>query len=171
MGLRSSKIAVIPNGVNTNFFKPFSPNQKNSIKQEMGLADSNVILFVGNFAPLKGLHVLINSIPTVLRQNSNTVLLIAGANSHLESYNQTLLSQIQKQKIDRNIRFLGYVGHDRLVGLYNIADIFVSASFVEGCALNILEAASCGTPVIASDVGGASDVLGEHGIFFFAWQL
>jgi glycosyltransferase involved in cell wall biosynthesis len=70
---------------------------------------------------------------------------------------------VEVNKFDGFVTFLGHVDHDKLPLFYNMADVLVLPSNMEGIPMVILESLSCGTPVVASRVGGIPDLI-DHGM-------
>jgi len=164
MGVPSPAIAMVPNGVDTGEFKPGTPL---NVYEKYGLdRGSRIVLSLGTITPRKGAHVVVRAAPAVLREHPDAAFVFAGACPRLgRSYQKGMEDAAGKARISGRVRFIGPVPQDDLVGLYNACSTFVSASYTEGCSLNILEAAACGRPVVSTDVGGARDVLGDHGLY------
>jgi glycosyltransferase involved in cell wall biosynthesis len=153
LGIPARKIRYLPNGVNTKIFRPCDEK------------DNNLILFVGRVTFDKGLHVLLDSLKNVKRR---VHLVIIGP----PGWDTTYFMGIQQRIIEENkkgfhmIKYLGTQEKTCLAKWYQKASIYVSPSFRESFGMTILEALSCGTAVIATNVGGVSDVVnhGENGI-------
>jgi glycosyltransferase involved in cell wall biosynthesis len=71
----------------------------------------------------------------------------------------SLVALAHRLRVDSRVRFLGLVAHDEIAMVYNAADILILASAREGMPNVVLEALACGTPVVATDVGGVGEVL------------
>lgn len=149
----SMNIVVTGNGVDENFFttKDYKSNdiQKN-------------ILFVGRIDREKGLFDLIECAKYIFNIRSDIHFNLAGNGRDLKK----LLRKIKKAKIQDKFIFLGQVEKKHLVKIYQNASIFVLPSYHEGLPGVILEAMSCGLPIIATDVRGNRDIIfqGENGI-------
>jgi len=164
MGIPADKIFVIPNGVDTNKFHPKDTKEK--LLNKLNLPeDSKIVLYVGGITPRKGVHVLIKAIPQVLKENNAHFVFVGGTPRLAKSYVNYLDNLINSLKIKDFIHFMGRVSDEELIDIYNACDLFVSPSYSEGCSLNILEAAACGKKVVATDVGGTRDILGELGYY------
>jgi glycosyltransferase involved in cell wall biosynthesis len=123
-------------------------------------------LFVSQAAfPIKGLHMLLEALPLVLRRYSNLRLHIAGdsllATPTLKrtSYGQYLHSLVCRLHLASHLSFLGRLTADQMVEQYLGARIFISPSIIENSSNSVCEAQILGTPVIASDVGGMKDLI------------
>ena len=152
-GLNPSDISVMYNGVDEKFFYP---NQKTS--RENG----KYIMYVGRIDREKGLFDLIECGRYVCNEINNVNFILAGNGRDLSR----LKHKTKKVGLENKFKFLGQVDKDKLVKLYQNASIFVLPSYHEGLPGVILEAMSCGLPVITTDVRGNIDLIsnGKNGI-------
>jgi glycosyltransferase involved in cell wall biosynthesis len=149
IGLDRAKISVLRNGVDLDRFRPLDRDES---RRSVGM-HGPLLLSVGSLVELKGHHLVIEALADLPDWN----LLIAGdgpLRSALEERARTCGCA------DR-VRFAGPVRHEELVRYYNAADAVVLASSREGMANVVLEAAACGTPVVATRVGGNAEVIEE----------
>lgn len=149
LGIKKDKIEILPNGVDIDKFKPCEKNR-----------DNNLLLFVGRFQKRKGIHILLNSLnflDTVVR------LVIIGPNSN-DQYSREIVTRIQEKhkKGKYDITCVGSVNLDDLVKWYQKASIFVCPSIIEPFGIVNVEALSCETPVVASNVNGIPDIVEDH---------
>ncbi|HEY9770132.1 MAG TPA: glycosyltransferase family 4 protein [Coleofasciculaceae cyanobacterium] len=154
----ADKISYLKNTVDEERFYPldFATKQKQqqALATEMGLPeDTRFILFAGRLHPQKDPLLLIEAF-AVLKQ-PKVHLLMAGAGE--------LKSQI-KAKIDdlglaQQVTMLGAVPQDKLASLHQVSSVFVLSSVYEGLPLTVLEALSCGTPVVTTNSGETPDFL------------
>ncbi len=162
-GADPRKIAVIPPGVDLNRFKPLD---RAEARQFLGLPpDHRMILFVGRIQPLKGIDILIRAL-AVAKQREPKLLgdvclcLIGGDPNPDSEVEQAELERIQKLEAELDlgdlVTRLGAKDQDTLVYYYSAAEMVVMPSLYESFGMVALEAMACGTPVIASDVGGLS---------------
>jgi D-inositol-3-phosphate glycosyltransferase len=158
-GASPETISVIPCGVNLELFQPMD---KVTVKQELGLDGGENILFVGRIEPLKGIDKLLMAM-TYLKDKAKLLVIGGDENSHHEIERLQRLSQ--ELGIEDSVIFLGRVKHEELPHFYNAADVCVIPSYYESFGLVMLESLACGTPVVATDVGGAMSVVrqGETG--------
>ena len=149
---------ILPMGVNTAAFT--RPVDRAAYFQKHDLADKPTILYVGKLMKVKGVSTLIQAMRQV-RVACDAQLLIAGTGG----LQCALEREVQTLSLNDHIRFLGPLPHDQLADLYNACDVVVVPSIVtdrgetEGMPTVILEAMAAGRPVVASDVGGISDVV------------
>lgn len=159
-----NKIRIVPNGVDINRFKPEKPSK--SFKRNLGMkGGESCILFVGNLVPRKGLHLLIKSAKQIIKENKNVKFVIVGEGPLRNS----LIKYAKENKVSENFIFLGKVHDEVLPKLYNCSDIVVLPSLQEGLGITLLEAQAAAKPVVASKVGGTSDIVlnGETGFLVY----
>ncbi len=153
LGLSKNKIAYIPNGVDIELFHPIKKKK------------DNLVLFVGRINFAKGLHVLLKSLAYLEKPIH---LVIIGPPDWNVEYFRKMLKRIdnENKKGLHKITYLGAQNHKNTVKWYQRAAIFVLPSFREAFPVVNLEALSCETPVVATNVGGISDVVrdGKNGI-------
>ena len=143
------KVWVTPPGVDLDLFRP---SDKAEARRTLGLDGAKVILYVGRLEPLKGLDILLNAV-ALLEDDSETRLLIVGGGPGDDELGR--LKQLASDHgIQGRVTFTGAVRQTDLPDYYNAADVFVLPSHYESFGLAALEAMACGTPVVASRVGG-----------------
>ena len=158
-GINEKKIHVIYNGVDVEKFKP-RPN-KEELRREFGLEeDKRIVLFVGRLYHRKGLEILLNSIPPVLKEFSKVKFVISGTG--FKQKELSLRKLAKELEIEEEVTFLGYVPDEKLPRLYSASDIFVLPATYENFPFAILEAQSTGLPVISTKVGGIPEFLVDN---------
>jgi D-inositol-3-phosphate glycosyltransferase len=162
-----AKIAVIPCGVDLELFKPMD---KALARRRLGLTDSRIILFVGRMDPLKGLDILLRAVAKQ-EDRAGLLVLVVGGKHKRDPILESFRSMAGELGIGDKVRFLGSLKQDELPLYYNAADICVVPSYYESFSLVAVEALACGTPVIASRVGGLTNIVrdGETG-FLIPWR-
>ena len=115
-------------------------------------------LYVGTIEPRKNLDRVVEALDQLRRQGAQVPLLLAG---EMGWKNTALMSRIAERGMEDCVRFLGYVPDEDLPGLISLATAFVYPSVYEGFGLPILEAMSCGTPVVTSRGGATGEVAGD----------
>jgi glycosyltransferase involved in cell wall biosynthesis len=155
-GLDLKGLAVIGNGVDE---KLFFPKQKQSGDGDKG---KRYILFVGRMDREKGLFDLVECGKYICSGRSDIIFIFVGRGRELEK----LKEKTRKLGLQHRFIFLGQIDKNRLVRLYQNATLFVLPSYHEGLPTVLLEAMSCGIPIVATDVRGIRDVLssGKNGI-------
>jgi glycosyltransferase involved in cell wall biosynthesis len=153
------KIKVIPNGVDTNVFRP-NMDHCDEVLAKYGL-HQGYVLFVGRFVEQKGLHYFLRAI-----KGAKVNVVIVGGGS-LESDLRKLCRQLG---IVDQVRFIGSVPLSDLRRIFSAARLFVLPSVAEGFpgGLVTLEAMASGLPIVASNIGGITDVVedGYNGFLF-----
>jgi glycosyltransferase involved in cell wall biosynthesis len=143
------EVFTIPNGV-----VPVQPRAADEIISRFGLVAGGYVLFVGRLVPEKAPDLLIRAYREV---QSDHRLVIVGGSSFSDAYVTSLRRLAQD---DARVVFTGYAFGTLLAELYANAAVFVSPSALEaGPPLTLLEAASCGTPVVASDIPTQTEIL------------
>lgn len=147
LAVNAEKITVLSNGVDLDRFAPLD---RTSIRAQLGL-EGTVWLTVGHLIELKGVNIVIEALARV----PDITLLIAG-----DGPQQRKLRQLVRHlRLDARVRFLGAISHAKLSDYYNAADAMVLASSREGMPNVLLEAMACGTPVLATAVGGTPELI------------
>jgi glycosyltransferase involved in cell wall biosynthesis len=147
LGVESEKISVLRNGVDLDVF---APRDKTACRQSLDLHDPT-LLMAGGLVAIKGHRLVIEALADMPGWN----LIIAGDGPEKDA----LQRQARMLGVSERVRFLGVVAHQSLPELYNAANILVLASSHEGVPNVLLEAMACGTPVVATDVGGCAEVV------------
>jgi glycosyltransferase involved in cell wall biosynthesis len=120
------------------------------------------ILYVGTIEPRKNIHVLINAF-RLIRNKFKIKLILAGGKGWL--YDE-ILKMPGALGLKKDIIFTGYVNEKKLLYLYNYASVFVCPSFYEGFGIPVIEAMSCGVPVVVSDISSLREVSGGAAMVF-----
>jgi D-inositol-3-phosphate glycosyltransferase len=115
-------------------------------------ATGPVLLWVGRLEKLKGVDILINAVAQL--DERDFTLLIVGGDEYAEDLKDELRAQAAAAGLSANVRFDGAVAHADLPLYYSAADVCVVPSYYESFGLVAVEAMACGTPVVASRVGG-----------------
>ncbi len=113
---------------------------------------------------------MLNAFDRVRRDHPDVQLVIGGGSPKPEQRELDVLETIRKiineMGIDKRVRIIGYVPDDLLVSLYQQAELFVLPSIFEPFGMTAQEAMACGTPVVASKLGGIKSIIssGENGL-------
>ena len=145
------KIRLVPNGVDTKIFKPIIDYDRD----EIGGNGKQVVLFVGNLIPRKGLHYLIEAAKEVTKERRETKFVVVG-DGPLKNY---LISYTKELGVANNFAFLTNIDDATLPAIYNCADILASPSIQEGQGITLLEAQATAKPVVAFNVTATTEVV------------
>ncbi|MHC1740799.1 MAG: glycosyltransferase [Anaerolineaceae bacterium] len=160
-GVPPQKIVTIPPGVDTSRFYPIP---RDEAKEAINVpCEDRLLLFVGRIEPLKGLSNLIRALE-IIRKNGSPVencycLVVIGGEP--DASPETMSDEMARVKslckelgVEDLVVFLGKKSQDTLPYYYSAAEVLVMPSYYESFGMVALEAMACGTPVIASHVGG-----------------
>jgi glycosyltransferase involved in cell wall biosynthesis len=139
------KIVVIPIGIDGNRFHSISSVRK--IPQSL--------LFVGRIDKRKGVEFLIKAVRLVVKEIPDVKLFIGGTGKDVPK----LKKYVKRHNLAKNVEFLGFIFEDELNEWYNKVNCVVVPSVFEGFGLTAIEAMSCGTPVIATNVNGLKNII------------
>jgi len=156
-GIERARAHTVPRGVDTTLFAPGDQAEaRGTLKVK---TEGKVLLWVGRMEPVKGLDVLLEAC-TLLRQRGNVfhVYLIGDG-----SRRRALDTDCRERGLSHHVTFVGATSHDQLPQWYRAADLTVLPSRSEGVPNVLRESLACGTPFVASRVGGIPDLAGESG--------
>jgi glycosyltransferase involved in cell wall biosynthesis len=154
---------IIQPGVDVNKFKPNEDN----IRSRYNIANDKFLLFsLGYFIERKGFEYLIKAMNIIVNHyKNNEVILIIGGRGPLRRHYEQM---IRENKLNDNIFLAGYIPQEEILSYYNSCDVFVLPAIVannndtEGLGVVLNEANACGKPVIATRVGGITDVIKDY---------
>ena len=132
------KLAILKNYRIKGFFKSTFEVKQKHFK----------ILFLGEVAWKKGLDILLESMPSIIKKIPNVILIIAGPDN--EGYKKALKDIINSLDIDSYVKFVGMLDRDEVKKAYVDSDIFLLPSYSENYGITIIESLVCGCPVVIS---------------------
>jgi D-inositol-3-phosphate glycosyltransferase len=160
-GADMGRIRVIPPGVDVEHFQPLL---RQEAQHAIGMPDDHrMLLFVGRIEPLKGIDTLMRAIAILKRSmpelSTNLCVVIVGGSNHTDEHQQDTeigrLKQLGNELgLDSLVTFVGSRNQGSLPYYYSAAEAVIMPSHYESFGMVALEAMACGTPVIASEVGG-----------------
>jgi glycogen(starch) synthase len=157
-GAPAAKVDVIPNGVDTRRFDALQGMDLSSFRLAWARPDQPIVYYVGRMVPEKGLSVIIDSVPHVLKDWPGVKFVLAGGGG----YANDLKRQAQDLGVADNVIFPGRVSDEVRDGLFMVADCAVFPSLYEPFGIVALEAMAANCPVVVSDVGGLAEVVDNH---------
>lgn len=150
MGIKSQKIKVIHNGIDTDLFVP---SKETSF-------DKKSLLWVGRYAKGKGVDYLIDAFNIVKSRHPEATLTMVGKGPEKDR----IVQKIHDLKLSNSITMKDFVQNSELVGLYQESSVFVLPSLEEGVPRTILESMSCGIPVVCSKLPQLVDIVDGGGM-------
>jgi len=151
--INPQKITVINNGVDHDLLRL---TQDINIRNELSIPPSNrILLFVGKLVKVKDPITLIKAFNRLLLMISNVNLIVVGDGN----LKQSIQSYINNHSLNKYIHLAGNVSHDRIPYYMNSCDIFCLSSLREGWPNVLFEAMIFGKPIVATNVGGISEVV------------
>ncbi len=157
-GADPKRIELVPCGVDLSRFRPLDQEES---RKRLGLNGDKVFLFVGRIESLKGVDLLVHTAAHLEISQGVRVLVVGGDDG--QSHEVERLRQLaQDLEVAEVVDFVGQVDQEELPVYYSAADVCVVPSFYESFGLAALESMACGTPVVASRVGGLSTII-QHG--------
>ena len=158
LGVPEQRISVVYDGVDAKFVPGPKPRR---LLDRFGLEGKPVLLFLGGLKRRKNLSVLLDAWRIVAAERPDTQLVVAGRGPELDG----LRAQARRVAPAGGVHFAGYVPEAEKVDYYNLADVFVSSSALEGFGLTVAEAMACERPVVVSNRGSLPEVVaaGEGG--------
>jgi hypothetical protein len=154
-----SKVRIIPHGINIEKYR-FADS---GLREKLCLNNRKIVLYVGRLEKRKGVDVLVNSIPSVIKRFSNVCFVFVGADTNTSptggSFKEYILASAEINGYRPYVRVVGRVSEKELIEYYFNCDIFVAPSRYESFGLVYVEAMACSKPVIGTDVGGIPEVV------------
>lgn len=147
IGMAAEKITVLRNGVDAALFAPID---RQRVRKELGITRPAMVA-VGNVLESKGQDIAIRSLALL----DDMELFIVGAGPDEAKF----AGLARSLGVADRVRFVGRVPHEKLTRYFNAADVSVLASMREGWPNVLLESLACGTPVVASNVGGVPEIV------------
>lgn len=147
----------IPNGVDLGTYCPADPAERAAMRRGLGVVEDQVVaVYAGRLTTQKRVDLLLHGWAALSRpHHPPALLLILGDGPQAAA----LLTLARELRVSGGVRFLGAV--EEVAPFLRAADLFVLPSRAEGMSNGLLEAMACGLPVVASDVGGSRDLLGQ----------
>ncbi|MBU2633761.1 MAG: glycosyltransferase family 4 protein [Nanoarchaeota archaeon] len=153
------KIRIVSMGIYSNKYK-YVENKK-KLREKNNIKSKYVLLFVGRLTEKKGVKYLLEAMPQIIKEFKDVELLIVGDGV----LKKELMKLTKDLKIEKNVKFLGYIVGNKKNEYLSLSDLFISSSIVtqygdtEGLPVVIMEAIASGLPVVATNVGGTRDIV------------
>ena len=159
-GAEPSRVEIVPPGVDHSVFRP-GRGEGARLRERLGLDDRPVLLFVGRIQPLKGVDVALRALAALEDQRTTLVVVGGPSGPSGPSESERLHALVGQLGLRERVVFVPPQPHDALADFYRAADVCVVPSRSESFGLVALEAAACGTPVVAAAVGGLRSLVDD----------
>jgi len=153
LGLDASRVHLIPNGLDTEFFVPASPQARSDARRELGLGEGLLALTVCRIRPEKNLPLLVEAWKRVEARLPGVRLAIVGDGDGMVG----LKALVERLGIGPSVLLPGASSDPRV--WYAAADLYLLSSISEGLSNSLMEALSCGLPMVSTRVSGSEDVV------------
>jgi glycosyltransferase involved in cell wall biosynthesis len=150
---------ILPMGIHTNYY--LNHSEPSNVRNELGLPIGKVILYIGKLSEKKGVSFLLRAFHTVLEEQPDSTLVIVGTGDLEES----LKIEAKTLGISGKVIFAGWKGKESVKKYLHASDVVTIPSIIdsrgetEGLPVVLLEALASGKPVVATRVGGATDII------------
>lgn len=156
MDVPANKVHLLYNGIDKSLFYPL---EKDVARKLCAIdPDRRVIVFIGNLKTSKGCNLLLEAYVLLAKKNSTVDLYYIGAGDQID----ILRKKVTDHGLESRVRLLGSLPHKALPPWINASDVLVLPSMNEGVPNVVLEAQACGTPVVATNVGGIPEIVSEE---------
>ncbi len=157
LGTPAARVRVIPNGVDPTVFSPMPQRQA---RRFCGLPENaTVLLTVAGLYEGKGQHTVVELLPSLAARYPDVVYVMVGSPRPGESYQRRLQGALRQRGLTHHVLFAGPRPQAELRYWFSAADLSVLATQSEGWPNVLLESLACGTPVVATAVGGAPEIV------------
>ena len=160
-GFPGDKMAVVPNGIDSQFFRP-DPTVRAGVRADLGIgSEARLIGLVARLDPMKDHPTFLQAVAEFLKSGGRARFVCVGDGPR--DYRETLHSLGRELGIESNLLWAG--ARNDMPSVYNALDVLtLTSAFGEGFPNVLGEAMACGVPCVATDVGDVKRVLGEEGI-------
>ncbi len=166
----SHKVYMIPPGYDDKRFFPVSEATREMIRKKLRF-DGKVVLAVGRLATNKGYDLLIKAFAITVKRIQDAKLYLAVGGKKMDAAERKILADlkrlVRKLKLQKTVKFGGYVPEEKLADRYRAADVFGLSSRYEPFGMTAIEAMACGTPTVVTTHGGLYRAIsfGRHALY------
>ncbi|OGF51693.1 hypothetical protein A3H04_03500 [Candidatus Giovannonibacteria bacterium RIFCSPLOWO2_12_FULL_43_11c] len=151
----SSRIIVVPNSVDTDFFKPAADKkEKERLKRQLGFS-KNVLVYMGRVSYEKSIDMAIRAMSVIAKKSPEATFVIIGGGPEREK----LEILTKRLGVEKKVRFMGFLYGRELAQALQASDIFVTASKSENFPLSVIEAMASGLPIVAVSALGLPEIV------------
>lgn len=161
LGFPSEKVTIFPWGVD---HAVFNPNGRDADRKQIGFEDDLLIVHTRSWEPRYGVDVMLQGFWLAFQEEPHLRLLMLGGGSQEEM----VKGFVQEKGLNERILFRGYQQNEKLAQYYRAADVYLSASHVDGSSVALMEAMACACPALVSDIPSNLEWIhhGEEGWVF-----
>ncbi len=144
-GFPSSQITVFPWGVDLNLF---SPDRRRKMREEIGFENGFLVIHTRSWEPRYGVDITLRGFQIAANLLPNLHMIMLGGGSQARQVRDF----VDSHGLSNQIHFHGYQKNEKLSAYYQAADVYLSASHVDGSSVALLESMACGCPALVSDI-------------------
>lgn len=157
--INPAKIEVVYQATDTQRYKPAPSN----LRDELGIVSGVLaVLFAGRLESKKGVHILCQAIPDIVKSVPLTKFILVGRDTNSApdggSFKDYITKRAKEHGFVENLMFIDFLSADKLIQLYSACDLFVLPSLEESFGIVTIEAMACGKPVVATSTGIAPEL-------------
>ena len=157
-----NKCFMVPNGVETDLFKPINDKRKKEVRENLGIKTKYFVSCLSRLQEKNGTHTVVEAMHVLMQKRTDICCHIIGDGVE----RLRLEKMIKEYNLENNVFLVGHVLHEEVGEYIAASDVFVRPSIAEGFGIVYLEAMACDVPVVGTPVGGIVDFLkdGETGL-------
>lgn len=158
-GVEARCIHLIPNGVDTDVFRPATAGERDELKRQLGLPEGPVVVYTGRLVSYKGLPMLLEAWLDISRRRVGTLVLVGEGGRDMHNCEAALRATVAGQGVQDRVRFTGAA--ERVEDWLRAANLFVFPTENEAFGLSLVEAMACGLAAVTTRVGGLADYVSD----------
>ncbi len=158
-GVPAGRIHVIPNGIDTDVFRPATDGERTALRQQLGLPVGPVVIYTGRLVSYKGLPKLLDVWRDISARRAGTLVLVGEGSRDMHNCEPALRAFVAEHGLVGRVHFAGST--DRVEDWLRAADLFVFPTENEAFGLSLAEAMACGLGAVTTRVGGLADYVSD----------
>ena len=158
-GVAARNIHAIPNGVDTDSFRPATPTERFDLRRQLGLPRGPILVYTGRLVSYKGLPMLLEAWGELSKRRAGTLVFVGEGSRDMHNCEPALRESVARLQLTERVRFTGAV--DRVEDWLRAAGLFVFPTENEAFGLSLAEAMACGLPAVTTRVGGLCDYVAD----------
>ncbi len=164
----AERVSVFPWGVDLDAFHPQKGAEGQALRAELGWEDTLNVLSLRSWEPIYGLETVLDGFGRAAQVDSRLrLLLLSDGSQHAMVH-----ARVKALGLESRVHMPGRISQDELARWYHAADLYLSASHIDGSSVTLLEALACGLPALVSDIPGNREWVrpGQEGFLFTVAQ-